>query len=153
MEPEMNLKGIFLTESFHDHDYYTNFGMEIVEDVDISGYSLVLLKFDRSIATVLNQMGASMYQLAIEREGMDFTNLIHQQQTGTINRDVRIMSSIRDIKRMIGSWIDQYGNISIGTYNEKKREQYRRLLSMMGFDCAMIDTKHILGIDLMVISK
>lgn len=149
----MNLKEVFLLESFHDHDYYTNFGMEVVEDVDISGYSLVLLKFDRSIAAILSQMGSPMYQLAIEREGMDFTNLMHQQQTGTINRDIRIMSSIRDIKRMIDSWIDKYGNISVGTYNDKKREQYRRLLSMMGFDCTMINTKHILGIDLMVISK
>jgi hypothetical protein len=124
-----------LNELYHKLEYYTStYGYKVIDVYDIEKYSVVLLRaIDRKIVLLLTQNNIPLYQIAIERQGSDFSNIEQQNKKLTLIPGLKILKATYMIKKKITEWINRFGPVTIGTYNERKSKIYLSLLSKLGF--------------------
>jgi hypothetical protein len=149
-----NLKDIFLlSEAFRTDEFFAQHGMKIVDEKSIHGYDLVLLKFMEPMGSMVKNIGLPIYQLGLEKKGMDFTNINQQVDKTTFDPRIQYLAIVREMKNAVGNWIDTYGTLALGSYDERKNERYRSLLEKLGFHCEKINTSHMLGIDVITVFR
>ena len=150
----MNLKDIFLlSEAFQSDEFFAQHGMEIIDEKSIRGYDLVLLKFMEPMGSMAESMGLPIYQLGLEKKGMDFTSIDQQVDKTIFDPRIQYVAIVREMKNAVGDWIDTYGTLALGSYDERKNERYQSLLEKLGFHCEKINTSHLLGIDIITVFR
>jgi len=110
-------------------------GMEFVDAESVGNYDIAIFKLDRGYSNVLK---GTNYQIGLQRKGRDFTSIEDQHTVEPIESLDR--NVIPQMFKIIKQWLKQYGNIAVGSMNEKKVQQYNRWLSKAGFETEKVNT-------------
>lgn len=118
-----------------------NGGCELVSEKKYNGYELFLTKFNvrgSEMITVINEtigFEIPFYQLAIQREGEDCTNISTQysKRPPTVEQfqKTKIKETLSWIKETILSWVGEYGSIFISSHSGEKVNRYKSILSKL----------------------
>lgn len=123
-------------------NFFDNMGFEIVEDLDIGQYDLVLLRHD-----MYEYAMGTGYTVGLQRKGRDFTSFEDQH----IKKNIDSLN-LHDLKIALDaviSWLPKYGSISIGSFDERKNSFYERVFRRAGIN---IQWKTTLGQRAMLLS-
>lgn len=128
-----------LSDDAHNKLRQTN--NQVVEEATAGSYELYLIFFRHG--------PVSLYQLAIQRTGLDFTNVHHQMDRhGMPDNIVSEMQSLELIKDTINRWRQKYGELVVKSHFSKKDVKYLNILQWLGFTPS---TKSIMGNQVIVI--
>ena len=103
----------------------------IVDNREIEGYDIVLTEGENYDQ---NYDSPTMYQIAIQREGYDFSNPQQQMEKRKIDHIPNIDVFVNELKNIITEWVQKYGRIYIGSLNTKKTPKYVSILKYLGFN-------------------
>jgi len=120
-------------------------GMEYVEVEEMGNYYLILIKMS-------DGEGGYLYNVGMSSGELNFTT--PEDQFVKTNPDVslrEIMSTSRNIIKVITKWVDKYDKLIVGSYNNKKTKQYHRILSRLGFNVSGFDV--MFGVEYFEINK
>jgi hypothetical protein len=108
-----------------------------IDKIETGPYKVFLLKNINAAGWQAN------YDIALTSDEEDFTSVSAQQDKKTNKEIVEIINSWKNIKIKINDWVDEYGEIRIGSMNEKKTQKYFRILSKSNFKVTNIN--HLMG--------
>lgn len=74
-------------------------------------------------------------QIGLQKNGMDFTDIAQQQTKVPSERGDLNMG---EIKAIITEWLEEYGGVTVGTFDERKLRTYKALLTRMRFKTQMV---------------
>jgi len=116
-------------------------GNRVVEEALAGIYELFLVLFEHG--------PIRLYQLAIQRTGLDFTDVQQQMEPQEMpNNVMQEMQSLEEIRAIINKWKQQYGELVIKSHNPTKDDKYLNILQWLGFQP---HTKSIMGNSVIVI--
>ncbi len=116
-------------------------GNQVVEQATAGSYELFLVHYSHG--------PINLYQLALQRTGLDFTNVHHQiDRHGMPDNIVSEMQSLDEIKAIINQWRQKYGELVVKSHFSKKDVKYLNILQWLGFTTS---TKSIMGNNVIVI--
>jgi hypothetical protein len=104
-----------------------------VDKIETGPYKVFLLKNMNPSAWRAN------YDIALTSDEEDFTTAYAQQNRRTNKEMVEIINSWKNIKLKINDWVNEHGEIRIGSMNPRKTEKYFRILSKSNFKVTNID--------------
>jgi hypothetical protein len=97
----------------------SQYGYEVVDEVEIGEYDLVL--------TLFPLLGS--YNLALQRQGMDFSDPGQQMTKTPATLGVNLTLAIP----FIDDWIRKYGTLWVGGNNPHKMRVYEKILTRLGY--------------------
>ena len=110
-------------------------GNNLVTHETFNGYELYLFKSNPMIEAMLRQFDLPSYQIAMQREDTDFTNMEQQQQSNPPqNSQVPLKEGMEWIKETIEAWKQTYGPLIAMSHAESKNRMYKAVLRRLGFD-------------------
>jgi len=112
------------------YDRLKQINTHIIDNREIEGYDIVLTEgqnYDQ------NYDSPVMYQIAIQREGYDFSNPQQQMEKRKIDHIPNIDVFVSQLKNIITEWVQKYRRIYIGSLNTKKTTKYISILKFLGF--------------------
>jgi hypothetical protein len=112
-------------------------GGTLVEEVEIDGYDLALIKMINSFPNNIDD-SEFIYEIGLQRIGMDFTN-IEQQQQKFPNYAKDKKEKLNSMKNIINDWLHKYGRIYLGSFNHKKSISYSKVLNKLGFSVKFLE--------------
>jgi len=114
-------------------DRLSEMGRILIDRFDIGPYKLFLLK---------NNFGwGADYDIALTSDENDFMSHQAQSHRKTDKEMSEIFHSYNEMKKKIEEWVDTYGEIRIGSMNDKKTRRYHRLLSNSKYKISDMDKK------------
>ena len=96
--------------------------MEIQDEFKLDGYEMYLVS-----TGMMKPYYKLDYQIGFQRSDADFTNLEDQFKTFEFDR-LPIHAAIKFIEKL-KEWIENYGPIAVDSFNERKNNQWNRILS------------------------
>lgn len=107
------------------------YNFSLIDQKNIDGYDLALTHSKSVYFPEIDPDGA--YQLAIQRGDLDFTSREQQMSKYKSDGVKDRVDFFKNLKLAITEWIDRYGVIFVGSFNDKKTETYRKILERLGF--------------------
>ncbi len=104
---------------------------EIVEHVNVEGYDLILTAGPQYFHDFDNS--PYMYQLAIQKEDSDFTSIEQQFEKKPFTQMPNLTTLIDTLKSTISGWIQNYGRLYLGSFNEARNPKYMNILRYLGY--------------------
>jgi len=101
-------------------------GNQVVEEATAGNYELFLVLLSNDVV--------QLYQLGIQRTGLDFTDIQQQFQQQELSENAAVeLSSLSEMAAIINRWKQQYGEIIIKSHNPAKDAKYLNILQWLGF--------------------
>jgi hypothetical protein len=123
----------------NQHQFFSNIGMELVEEESLGEYDIALIK-----GRMFNE---SDYQLAFQREGQDFTDV--EQQLSKAIPDNISLRDLAQIPPIIKKWIQEYDTIIAGSYNSNKTQIYKKVFQRYGIT---VKEKSMMGYQYLILT-
>ena len=110
-------------------------GNEQVAHEQFGNYELYLFKSHPMVEAMLREYNIPAYQIAMQREDTDFTDLDQQQRSNPpTDSNVPIKEGMEWIKSTIESWKQAHGQLVAMSHAESKNRMYKAVLKRLGFD-------------------
>jgi hypothetical protein len=115
------LTRIALTDKGRDR--FKMYGVEEIETISTGHYELTLGYMPMP----------GIYQLGIERKGLDFTDIQQQHQKFRME-DMPDLSELEAIISTVRQWRQKYGQLYVVSHNDDKTKKYFRILDRLGLN-------------------
>ena len=98
---------------------------EVIDHVVVGNYELYLVHF----------APANIYQVAIQRTGLDFTNIEQQKQKQDMKSEILSdWQNIEQLKDILLKWKSKYGDLVVKSHSQSKDDKYFRILQWLGLN-------------------
>lgn len=105
-------------------------GWDVVEHTIVDNYDLVLFRS----RVVHNYNGCQeIYQIGIQKVGMDFTDATQQLTKYPLDKQRGFSDSLMELRNVVQGWLNRYSCVFIGSVSDQKLEKYRRILTRLNF--------------------
>lgn len=86
---------------------------------------------------LLHNTNEDIYEISLTTDEDDFTTFDSQiSRSPRYNLNFRELS--RDLIRKVGEWLQNYGDLYVGSFNQERTEKYHRIFSGLGFNLSPI---------------
>jgi len=101
-------------------------GNQVVDSATAGDYELFVILFEHG--------PIKLYQLAIQRTGLDFTDIEQQnEKQGLPENLMQEWQSLTEIGAIISGWKQKYGELVVKSHNPEKDTKYLHILNWLGF--------------------
>jgi hypothetical protein len=123
-----------IQEAIHPQDLQTlqNYGLQIIDQLDTHGYTITLIKIPNQILQTQPYPPHFQYQLALAKNGHQFTNP-QTQHTKHPTTTAQGIDAIPKIKQKINNWLKQHNTLTIASHNQNKTNTYKHILNHLGY--------------------
>lgn len=125
----------------NQHQMLNTMGFDVVENISLNEYEIVLLYHPNFYGNDLK------YTIGFQRKGRNFLDPFDQNSKQEID-DINFKDLIK-IPPILKRWMNQYGKLVIGSYNQQKTNVYKKVFQRYNFD---IEERNIQGINALIIS-
>lgn len=113
-----------LTQEHKDH--LKSYGYQVVDQVTIGPYDLVLTRF---------ALLGNSYHLAMQKDGQDFADAEQQMEKYPGSIEAKPSEFIP----IINKWIQKYGVLYVSSNNRRKARIYEKILKHLGYQTETMD--------------
>ena len=101
-------------------------GNQVVEEAIVGSYELYLI--------LLSNDFIQLYQLAIQRTGLDFTDIQQQNEQQELPENAAAeLANLNEMAAVITRWKQQYGDLAVKSHDPSKDAKYLNILQWLGF--------------------
>ena len=120
-------------------------GYEVIDQIDIDGYTIALTKIPGFMAPMIG----AKYQLGFSKSGTDFTDYGQHDKKFVKPNETFPLSKIPKGLSKIKEWIQEYGPVVIASSNSKKTALYNKLFKRAHFD---VEPYSVMGQSWLIVS-
>jgi hypothetical protein len=130
-------------------------GGEVVEEKNIGGYDVFLMRFSGPLAQMFFHKD-EIYQIGVQKLGE--TSFSYEGQHKKVSLDfasmLKLFNARNEIKQLISGWIEKHGELYVSSMNDAKASKWQTILKnlLLGFSFKL-ETMNVMGQQVTKISK
>jgi len=121
------LESILMERIDDELEKMLDLGYKLVDRYKSEPYTLILF----------HNMNEDSYEIGLTTDEEDFTTF-NSQKTRTPKHNINFKESSKKLITKIKEWLKSYGNLYVGSFNERRVQKYHRIFGRLGFSVGEI---------------